>query len=459
MTDTTASYPAINNKNRQWRLFGYSIGDLGVNFYFQSVGILLMFFYTDIFQIPAYHVAGIMLIARIWDAINDPLVGYLADHTNSKWGRFRPWLLYAALPANLAFLACFFTPDLGETGKIIYAYVTYLTCSTLFTTVQIPFSSLCARVTQNQQERALIATYRMTFATVIAGLVVTILIPEFDTLMQTQGWTQQETYFAAASALAVCSTLLIWISFYFSREEVVSQPENYKLKDILPIAFKNDALVAISVAMFFNTGVWLTAAATAFYYFKYIALDSSLTSTYFAFMIIGNIIGLIISPFLIKKFGKLKMFMAGSLVVAGLGMMRFLVPGTEHTAIFVLTALFFIGQTFCAVTQWSMLPDTVEYGHWKNGIRSEGINSAFFSLAQKAGMAISGAIPALVLGYFGYVADADLSQATLGAIDFLFSATPAIYSILCLVALYFYRITPEFYETILADLKEGKGKQ
>ena len=159
---------------KQSNIFAYSLGDLGMNLNFQLIGFYLAYFYTDVFGISAVHVAGLFLAARVWDAFNDPIMGFIADHTKSKWGRFRPYLLFGAIPLNIALLVCFYTPDLSDTGKVIYAYVTYIIHGMCFTAVGLPYSSISAVMTQDQQERAVISSYRMFFAVVIALGVIGI---------------------------------------------------------------------------------------------------------------------------------------------------------------------------------------------------------------------------------------------------------------------------------------------
>ena len=155
-------------------LLSYSIGDLGINLNFQFISFFLAYFYTDVFGISPAHVAGLFLVARIWDAINDPIMGYVADHSQSRWGRFRPYIFFGAVPLNLCLLACFASPEFSASGKVVYAYVTYILHGMVFTAVGLPYSSISAVITQDQQERALISTLRMLFAVILAMGAVSI---------------------------------------------------------------------------------------------------------------------------------------------------------------------------------------------------------------------------------------------------------------------------------------------
>jgi sugar (glycoside-pentoside-hexuronide) transporter len=451
--------PIKMKKLKQTEIFGYALGDLGINFNFQAIGFLLSFYYTDIFGISPAHVAGLLLVARIWDAINDPLMGFMADRTKTRLGQFRPYLLIGALPLNLVLLACFYTPDMSETGRVIYAYVTYISHGMILTLVGLPYSSLSAVMTQNQQERAVIGAYRMFFACVVAQGIVTLGIPAMVRSFEaSHGMTKQMAYFSAACILAAGSVLLLWTSFFASKERVSVPRERYRPKDILKIIRKNDALLALSMAMLLNTGVWVTGNAVAFYYFKYILGKEEFGNQYFAMAMTCNLIGAITAPMLTRRFGKRTLFMGGSLVVVVTGVTRYFVPTTELGLILAVSAVFTVGQMYCSVTQWGMLPDTVEYGHWKTGQRSEGMPFAVFSFMQKAGMALAGSMATAIMAVTGYVANTDLSPTASEGILWLFNIVPAAYSGLCLIALTFYKITGPLYDKVISDLEQGMTK-
>ncbi len=443
-------------KLRHPEMFGYALGDLGINFNFQAIGFLLSFYYTDIFGISPAHVAGLLLVARVWDAVNDPLMGFIADRTKTRWGQFRPYLLFGAVPMNIVLLACFYTPALPEAGRVVYAYVTYILHGMVLTLVGLPYSSLSAVMTQNQQQRAEIGAYRMFFACVVAQGVVTLGVPRMvGHFQQSLDLTKQGAYTTAACVLAIGSALLLWVAFFAAKERVRIHAEKYRLRDVLPIIRKNDALLTLSLAMFLNTGVWVTGNAVAFYYFKYILGNESFGDRYFTMSLACNLVGAITAPILTKRFGKRAIFIAGSAIVLVTGVARFFVPITQLGTILVVSAVFTLGQMFCSITQWGMLPDTVEYGHWKTGQRSEGMPFAVFSFMQKAGMALAGSMASLVMWRTGYVANTELTPSATQGILWLFNIVPAVYSGLCLVALFFYRIDDRLYAQVMADLGQN----
>lgn len=436
-------------------IFGYSVGDLGMNLNFQMIGFYLAYFYTDVFGISPAHVAGLFLAARVWDAVNDPLMGYIADRTKTRWGQFRPYILFGAIPMNVILVVCFTTPDLSESGRIVYAYVTYILHGMVYTAVGLPYSSISAVMTQDQQERAVISSYRMFFAVVVALSVIAIGVRPFVALFE----TEQQGFGMAAIVLGVASSLLLLFSFTQSRECIQAPRENYRLKDIIPILFKNDALLVLAGAMMLNTGVWVIGNTVALYYFKYILEDESLQSLFFIYMVPCNILGVILAPILTKRIGKHKAFMLGSVVVAVFSIGRYFAPDNSIPIIFGLSMLGTIGQMFCSITQWGMLPDTVEYGEWKTGIRSEGIPFSFFSFMQKTGMALAGSLAAVALSVSGYVANTELTPSAEQAIRLLFNVAPGICSVLCLVVLFFYKLNGEKYSQVLEHLEERRERK
>ena len=438
----------------QKKIFGYAIGDLGINLNFQLIGFYLAYFYTDVFGISPWHVGTLFLVARVWDAINDPLMGYIADHTNTKRGRFRPYLLFGAVPLNLVLLACYFTPDLSETAKVVYAYVAYILHGMLFTAVGLPYSSISAVMTQDQQERAVISTYRMFFAVVVASSIVAVAVKPFVALFE----TEQQGFAVAAGIFAIVSTGLLWIAYGQAEERVQVRRETYGLRDVGRVLVKNRMLSVLAVAMFLNTGVWVVSNAAAVYYFKYVLENEAFMPTFFLFMIPANLTGVIVTPWLTKRFGKRDVFKLGSVVVLLLYSARFFVPGEALTAFVIVSMIGSAGQMMCSITQWGMLPDTVEYGHWATGVRTEGIPFALFSFMQKLGMAVAGAVAAYSLDWVGYIPNQQQTSAALLGINSLFNLIPAGFSLLCLLTLFLYGLDGKLYARILSELAERKAR-
>lgn len=433
-------------------ILGYSVGDLGINLNFQLIGFFLAYFYTDVFGISPAHVAGLFLVARIWDAVNDPVMGFIADHTRSRWGRFRPYVFFGAIPLNLVLLACFYVPDISPSMKVVYAYVTYILHGMVFTAVGLPYSSISAVMTQDQQERAIISTQRMFFAVIIAMSCVSIGTRPFVKQFESEA----DGFFALAVVYAIASSLILIFAGLKSKERIEITQQKYHLKDIIPIIFKNDVLLILSIAMFLNTCIWVIANAVSLYYFKYVLGNSDLQSIFFQWMLPANILGVVLTPFLTQKFGKRNIFMVGSAIVVVANLTRHFIADDSFVFFTAISMVASSAMMFCSVCQWGMVPDTVEYGEWKNGIRSEGIPFAFFSFTFKAGMALGGSFAAIVLSMTGYVANTELNEASRTAIIWLFNLVPAGFSLGCLVALMFYKLDGERFNQILVELETRK---
>lgn len=430
------------------QLLGYGVGDLGINLNFQLIGFYLAYFYTDIFGLKAAHVAGLFLAARLWDGLNDPLMGWIADRTQTRWGRLRPYLLFGALPLNLALVAAFFVPDLGYMGRLVYAYVTYILHGMLFTAVGLPYSSLTALLTDDQHERASISSTRMFFAVIIALGIVSAGVKPLVNLFD----SEREGFLAVAMMFAAVSTGLLLLSFKSTKERVTSIPEHYSLSEAWRLIRKNDALLSLAAAMFCNTCVWVMNSAVAIYYFKYVLKNEDFHSQFFLYMIPANLLAVMAAPALCRRYGKLRVFLVASIAITVLWGARHFVVGALIPFV-VLSLVSSFAQMLCGVAQWAMVPDTVEYAEHKLGRRSEGLPYAFFSFTQKCGMAIGGAFATFILGQVGYIAGAEQNEGTLTAIRALFNLIPAGFSLLCALALLTYRLRPEIYETMLKELR------
>ena len=432
-------------------IINYSIGDFGINLNFQLIGFFLAYFYTDVFGISPGHVAGLLVAARLWDAINDPVMGFIADKTRTKWGRFRPYVFFGAIPLNLMLVACFYVPDLSVELKVLYAYVTYILHGMVFTAVGLPYSSISAVMTQDQQERSLISTLRMFFAVIIAMSIVNIGTRPFISRFYPE--SEADGFFALAVIYAIISSAVLIYVGIKSKERLDFEPERYRLTDIFKIIFSNKMLLILGSAMFFNTCIWVIANSVALYYFKYILGNTDLYSVFFWYMLPANVIGVISTPILTKIYGKRNVFILGSAIVVVANLVRHFLPGDEFATFTAISMLASMAMMFCSCCQWGMVPDTVEYGHWKSGIRSEGIPFAFFSFAFKAGMALGGAFSMIVLEKTGYVANTELNEASRTAVIWLYNIVPAGCSVACIIALIFYKLDGERFSQILADLE------
>lgn len=453
-------------------ILNYSIGDFGINLNFQLLGFFLAYFYTDVFGISPWHASFIFLIARAWDAINDPLMGLIADRTKNRWGTYKPYIFWGAIPLNLILIACFSIPELSSSMQVIYCYFTYILHGMIFTAVGLPYSAIGTLVTQDQQERAKISTMRMFFAVIIVITVVGSYVTPFVnsqpiivefvgvhlmTLQGPQFSDEAQGWFTVAVIFGIISTLILFYSALNTKERVHAPVQKYKLSDIKTIIFKNDVLLILSASMFLNTAIWVVQNAVSFYYFKYVAQIESLQTIFFQWMLPANIIGVILTPILTARLGKKNVFILGSLIVFLVNVTRHFIPIPTLESYTLFIGLSMLGSScmmFCSICQWGMVPDTIEYGQWKTGIRSEGIPLSFFSFMQKLAMSFGGFFALQILAFTGYVANTELPESALNGIQLLYNIFPGLFSLGCLVFLLYYKLSKEKYDTILAELQQ-----
>lgn len=384
----------------------YGMGDVGCNFSWMFVGNFLMIFYTDVFGIGMSAVAGLMLFSRFWDAINDPVIGSLSDKTHTRWGRYRPWLLIAApLTAVVLMLTFWAHPDWPSTVKIVYMAVTYCILVLGYTCVNIPYGTLCGAMTQNIEERAKINTSRSVSAMIAIGVINIITVP----LITALGNGNDKRGYLLVAVLYGCIFAACHIFCFAKTKEVVAVPEKQKisLKEQLTAVRKNKPYL-IAVAGQFLFGVTLYGRnADALYYFTYVEGNQALFSTYSLCIIIPSIIGAACFAPVFKMTNNKGRTASIFSLLTGISMicMAFFTVRETPVPFYVFSCLaqFFFSGFNTAI--YAIVPDCVEYGEWKTGLRNDGFQYAFISLGNKIGMAIGTSLLAGVLGACGYLAN------------------------------------------------------
>lgn len=305
---------------------GYSLGDTASHFVWDMVGFWILIFYTDTFGISAAAAGTIMLIARAWDMISDPIMGIIADRTNTKWGKFRPYILWMALPYSVLAVLAFTTPDLGPTGKIIYAGVTYFLLMTVFTAINLPYSSLGAVMTSDSYERAGLNSYRFIFAFIgqfiVSGTALT-LASYFGKGNNAQGYQYTLILFS------IVSFILFMITFKTTKERVLPPKEQkVNLKEDLKNLFKNKPWVILFFVGIISFVMFAMQNLSIAYYFKYfIGKEENVQ----LFNVVGTVALIVAIPFskpLAKRFGKRNVFLASSLI-SGFFFILLYLPGVN----------------------------------------------------------------------------------------------------------------------------------
>ena len=428
---------------------GYGVGDFGINLYFISAMTYLLYFYTDVFGLSAAAAGGVFLLARVVDAITDPLMGMIAERTRTRWGRLRPYILFGAIPLGVISVLTFTTPDLNATGKLWWAYITYIAFGIAYTVVGIPYSAMTASLTAHHQERTVLSTVRMAFA-FGGGYVISVgmlpLVGLFETPQMGFRW--------ALIIFAVIATALLCLTFA-ATEERIQPPVTQKLTlaDSLKAVFKNPPLMVVLVLFTGGMLSFTVRQAVTLYYFKYNLGREDLVAFFFGITMPVMFIGLLAVPKLAATVGKAGGIMIGAVITIVGSMGLYFTPYDAIGWIYFWGGVTALGGTPIAVLGWAMIPDTVEYAQWKMGLRADGAIFSFASFFQKLAKALGGAGVAGVLALVGYSANVEQSAASLAAIHGLMTLAPTAIMVVMIVAAYFYQLDEATHTEIVESLQ------
>ena len=446
---------------------GYGLGDAASSMFWKLFSMYLMFFYTDIFGMEAKVVGTMFLVTRVWDSLFDPVIGVLADRTQSKWGKFRPYLLYVAVPFGVIGVFTFYTPALAESGKLLYAYVTYSIMMMVYSAINVPYASLLGVMSASPKTRSVLATFRMTFA--YLGSFVTLLL--FNPMVNFfSGYNphieaQQQGWVMAAAVIALCAVVLFLLCFAWTRERVqpVTDTKSSLKQDIKDLLNNSPWWILLGAGV--STLVFNSVRdGAALYYFKYYVHEAHygkivllnipfvLSGLYLALGQIANIIGVVLAAPLSNKIGKKNTFMLAMLVATGGSIVFYWLDESQIWGIFGLQIVI----SSCAGTVfpllWSMYADCADYSELKTGNRATGLIFSSSSMSQKLGWALGTAVTGWLLGYFGFQANQLQSEETLSGIKMFLSLFPAIGTVLSIVFISLYPLTEKRMQGIAAQL-------
>lgn len=455
----TQNLPRLTKREK----FFYGFGDLSTALVWNVTVTWALFFFTDIFKISAMAAGTLLLVARVYDAVNDPVVGFIFDRTHSKRGKARPYLLWLAIPYGVVGSLLFFTPNLGDTGKLVYAYVFYFTLVTIYTLINIPYNSMIVLMTKDQKERTQLSRNRLLFAT--SGFIITSLIPMFANLLgsgETAAEIQKSGFFRSAlilGAIAAAGFLLT----YFNTKEHAYDPEEaakapkYSVADLFRALKQNRPWIVVTsmtLATSLRTSIMTAVVA---YYCKYcLGRPDSFTSIVLVTTILGMACGIAIGPIIIGKIGVKKAIIAASCVNIVTGAALYPIGGNVVPMIACML-IYGIAMGIPGVSTYPMYGDAVEYGEWKTGVRVEGVIFSTYTFMQQLASGLSSFIIGVVLTFIGYNSDlAVQSQVTLNGILGLFVLPPVVLSILVIVIMRFHSFTREQYSQIISELQSRK---
>lgn len=431
---------------------GYGLGDFASNMFWQMFSIYIAKFYTDVFLLSAATMGTMMLVTRMADAVIDPLIGTIADRTNTRWGHFRPYLLWMALPMAITAILAFTTPDLGPTAKVVYAYVTLSLMMVAYSAINIPYSALLGVLTPDSRDRTSASTYRFVLAFLPIFVIVYTAVPLATYFGGSEnspyGWRMTMTVYAA---IAVVFFLL---TFLFTKERVQPEPkEEGALRADLKDLLANRPWVVLCVVGIAALTFSNIRGAVLVYYFDHVVPNGK---SYFSQVMstgaIAFILGVMVTSPLAKRFGKRRFYMVSMGVTALITLGYYFVPPQNIPLVWAGHALI----SFCAAPTaplvWAMYADTADYSEWKSGRRATGLVFSAASFAQKFGWAIGGGGAGWLLGYFGYLPNVVLSPRTVHGIILMVSVIPAVAAVIAVVGLWFYELDEPLVQRIGADL-------
>jgi sugar (glycoside-pentoside-hexuronide) transporter len=427
---------------------------MAANFVFQAMMALQLNFYTDTFGLTPAQAGTMFLVVGLGAAVFNPVMGVIADRTKTRWGRFRPWLLWTAVPFGVIGILTFTTPDLSISAKLIYAWVTYLLLRLIYTMNNVPYASLNGVMTDDPNERNSIATYRQIFANSAGFIVQSLAIPMVVFLgrgSNARGYQLTMGIFLAASVV------MFLIAFSVSKERIQPDPkqESSVLQDLSDL-MKNGPWIALFLVTTFYFIALMIRGSLMLPYFKYCAGNQLLFSWFNGFGLTALLIGVASSTALTKRIGKRTLFFWSMLLTAVLCIALFFLPATATMPIIGLEVLRQFAFGCSGPVLWAMMGDVADFGEWKTGRRATGTVTSAVVFALWIGLALGGAIAGWLLSLYGYQSNAVQTDHALLGIRLIASVYSGAAFLAAAVCLLFYGITMKLNMTISHDLSERR---
>lgn len=436
-------------------IVGYGLGDMGFNFYWTNVSTFLLIFYTDVFGITAGAAATMLFVVKIFNAFTDPMIGAFADRTQTRWGKFRPYLLFMPVPLAVIGVLTYTTPDFGPTGKLVWAYVTYLLLMTIYTSVNLPYSALSGVISGDARERNAINASRFVcgFA---GGTLVTAVSPRlvawFGAGDAALGWTLTMVFWGVAAALIFVFTF----SATTERVQPVQAEPSSVRQDIADLRSNLPWILLFFLALIIMLSITLRMTSAA-YYFKYVVNRPELLATFMPAYLLAAAAGTAFTPLLTRFIDKRKLLIGLMLASTVLSTAFLFVDADQIALMYALQ----IALGFClgpkSPLSFSMLADSADYNEWRNGRRATGMTFAASSFAQKLGTAVAVAVIGTLFSTLGYVPNVAQSAESQAGIVWLMSVIPAGFTLLAAVIMVFYTLDNPTMARIQADLAERKS--
>lgn len=450
----------------------YGCGDFASCLFWRTFMVYLPIFYTDVFGITAAALGTMLLFSRIWDGVNDPIIGMLADRTESRFGKFRPYLIYGCVPFAIFGVLTFTTPDLSTSGKLIWAYITYNGLMMLYTTVNIPYTAMLGVMTTTAAERTQLSSVKFVFA-FAAGIVVSATcLPLVDTL---GGGNAQRGWQLTFVVYGIVAVIFFLITGFFTRERIKPAPEkNPSISRDIRFVLANKAwvlLTATTLTWILFVGLRSSVSAHYFKYYIYngspdtplsfLGRDFTLTGLLSAFNTVGqsaSVAGVLMTSFLASRFAKRPLFIILFIISILCTASYYFLPAGELGAIFAIEVLGNLAGAPLPVLLWAMYADTADYGEWKNGRRTTALVFSASLMSQKIGWALAAFFALHLMSFSGFQANIVPTVEVQNSIVQLMSIIPALLGVVSIIIFLFYPLTDKRVNEMNAELAARREK-
>jgi GPH family glycoside/pentoside/hexuronide:cation symporter len=437
--------------------FGYGLGDAASNFFFQVFNIFLLYYYTDVFELDPAAVGTMFIVTKIIDAVSDPAMGIIADRTDTRWGKYRPYLAAAAIPYGLLGYAMFAGPELSQTGKLIYAYATYSLMMLAYTAINIPYSALMGVMSPSSDERVKVASYRFICAFGAAWMIGTFVTPLKNILGagdEAEGFRQTMMIFA------VFSIALFWVTFATTRERVHTVQDKPDVRADFRALLDNLPWIALFVSGIFTLMQVAVRNGGILYYFKYYVGDDGTpiflifdkTAIFMSLGTLSMIAGVALTRTLCGYFEKRTLLVSLTIMSALISTSFFFIPPDQYWLMVVVNC---VGTVVAGPTPplvFAMYADCADYGEWKTGRRTTALIYSAGGFAAKMGLAVGAGLAGFILSAFGFIANQPQTETALLGVRLMFSIFPATLAILGALAILLYSLREADLRQIESEL-------
>ena len=456
-----------HDKATIWEKAGYGFGDMSSSMFWKIFSYYLPFFYSNVFGLSLAHAGTLLLITKLYDAVFDPIMGMIADRTRTRWGMYRPYLLWAALPFAIAGVLTFTTPDAGYGFKHAFAYVTYIIMMTVYSVINVPYGAMLGVVTPDSREKTVFSSYRMFFAYGGSFIALAIFEPLLKFFQSSDGVSTAASWQYTMAVVGLICALLFILCFSMTKERVkpeASQPGGSSvLKDMKSLVRNVPWWILLGAGigvLLFNS---IRGGAAAYYFKDVIGVSAIFTCGIFlAVGEVANMLGVALAVPLSDRLGKKSSYILALIVAGVLSLFIMFLPVSEPAGLWTLMGLQVLISVAAGVTLpllWSMFADIADYSEYKNASASTGLIFSSSSMAQKFGGAFGSALILWVLAAFGYDTseNAVQAQSAITGLKAMMSWIPAAGAFLAAIVVAFYPLTTSKMKEISAVLAERRA--